>query len=173
MPDASRPRASTGSGWRPPDGQPRRSLAYLLLAATATSRVELGTCIYIVPRGGPTTSRSASCRSPRLAARRFSLGVGTGSSALEYERAGLDFADRFTLIRDTMATIRSICSGEVNDYQREVPAGLEQRWSEESARRASSSALAQPASDRDRRTRLRRMDVLVRRWVARRRRPRS
>jgi alkanesulfonate monooxygenase SsuD/methylene tetrahydromethanopterin reductase-like flavin-dependent oxidoreductase (luciferase family) len=90
-------------------------LAYLLVAAQATSQVELGTAVYVIPLRDPYDLAQRFVTLQTLAPGRFTLGVGTGSSEREYELTGRSFQDRFKLLRHDMRLIRDICEGRPND----------------------------------------------------------
>lgn len=90
-------------------------LAYLLVAAQATTTVELGTAIYVVPLRERYDLAQRFVTLQTLAPNRFTLGVGTGSAEREYEITGHAFADRFKALREDMAVIRAICDGQPTD----------------------------------------------------------
>ncbi len=66
----------------------------LTVAATATTRATLGTCVMQLPlrRGADVAKQAATIQS--LSQGRFVLGVGVGSHPGEYEQAGVDYAGR-------------------------------------------------------------------------------
>lgn len=90
-------------------------LAYLLVAAAATSTVEVGTAIYIVPLRQRYDLAQRFVTLQTLAPGRFTFGVGTGSAAREYELTGKVFEDRFRLLAEDMAVIRAVCEGRPNE----------------------------------------------------------
>ena len=100
-------------------------LAYLLVAAQATTTVELGTAIYIVPLRERYDLAQRFVTLQTLAPGRFTFGVGTGSAEREYELVGKAFGDRFRMLREDMAVIRAVVEGRPNDLPgqpREGPA---------------------------------------------------
>jgi alkanesulfonate monooxygenase SsuD/methylene tetrahydromethanopterin reductase-like flavin-dependent oxidoreductase (luciferase family) len=107
-------------------------LAYLLIAAQATTTVELGTAIYVVPLRERYDLAQRFVTLQTLAPGRFTFGVGTGSAEREYEITGHVFADRFKALREDMRIIRAICDGQPTEMPgapREGP-----RWGEEVGR---------------------------------------
>lgn len=107
-------------------------LAYLLVAAQATTTVELGTAIYVVPLRERYDLAQRFVTLQTLSPNRFTLGVGTGSSSREYELTGHVFDDRFKALRDDMSIIRSVCEGRPGD----LPGALKEgpQWGEEVGR---------------------------------------
>lgn len=92
-------------------------LLCLMVAARATSRVEVGTCILNAALRNKYDLAQRLYTVQTMAPGRFTIGVGTGSRAREYEVAGLDWAGRFRLLRENVAAIRDMFAGE-------NPAGL-------------------------------------------------
>ncbi|MBO0692243.1 MAG: LLM class flavin-dependent oxidoreductase [Acidimicrobiaceae bacterium] len=107
-------------------------LAYLLVAAQATTTVELGTAIYIVPLRERYDLAQRFVTLQTLAPGRFTFGVGTGSSEREYELTGKVFEDRFRLLRDDMEVIRAVCEGRPNGLP--APPREGPLWGEEAGR---------------------------------------
>lgn len=87
-------------------------LMWLLSAAIATERVEIGTAIFQVPLRPAVDLAQRFLTLEGLARRRFSIGVGAGSTAAGHEAVGLAFEDRFRVFYDHMDTIRALCRGE-------------------------------------------------------------
>ncbi len=82
------------------------SMLALTVAATATRRVGLGTCVVQLPlrRTSVVAKQAASLQS--LSGGRFILGVGVGSHPGEYQQAGIDFHDRGRLLDAGIADLR-------------------------------------------------------------------
>lgn len=107
-------------------------LAYLLVAAQATSQVEVGTAIYVIPLRERYDLAQRFVTLQTLAPGRFTFGVGTGSSQREYELVGKSFDDRFRLLAEDMAVIRAVCDGRPNDLPGQPREGP--LWGEEVGR---------------------------------------
>ncbi len=85
----------------------------LTVAATATTRASLGTCVVQLPlrRAAEVAKQAATIQA--LSKGRFILGVGVGSHAGEYEQTGVDYASRGrTLDAGIEELRRSWASGE-------------------------------------------------------------
>ena len=104
----------------PVPGDPQRSmpdpLIHLMLAGMATERVELGTCIYCVPLGNAAELAQRVYTMQAFVPGRFTFGVGTGSQAMEYEHAGLEWKKRFSRLDSHMAYIRSIYETKPSEH---------------------------------------------------------
>jgi alkanesulfonate monooxygenase SsuD/methylene tetrahydromethanopterin reductase-like flavin-dependent oxidoreductase (luciferase family) len=82
------------------------ALAVLAIAATSTRRVTLGTCVLQLPlRQAPAVAKQAATLQI-LTQGRFVLGVGVGSHAGEYERAGIDYHTRGRQLDAGIAELR-------------------------------------------------------------------
>jgi alkanesulfonate monooxygenase SsuD/methylene tetrahydromethanopterin reductase-like flavin-dependent oxidoreductase (luciferase family) len=88
-------------------------LMWLLVAATATSRIEVGTSILIVPLRHPVELAQRLLTLEALTRGRFTLGAGAGSTRSNYEALGLDFDRRFELLEGHLAEMKRLCAGEV------------------------------------------------------------
>jgi alkanesulfonate monooxygenase SsuD/methylene tetrahydromethanopterin reductase-like flavin-dependent oxidoreductase (luciferase family) len=84
----------------------------LLVAAMATQTIEVGTCIYGVPLRNAADIAMHMYTFQGYAPGRLRFGVGTGSSPLEYELAGLNWDDRYKRLHSHMAQIRALFHGE-------------------------------------------------------------
>ena len=85
----------------------------LTVAATATRRVHLGTCVIQLPlRQAPAVAKQAASMQS-ISQGRLILGVGVGSHAGEYEQAGIDYHTRGRLLDAGIAELRrSWASGQ-------------------------------------------------------------
>jgi alkanesulfonate monooxygenase SsuD/methylene tetrahydromethanopterin reductase-like flavin-dependent oxidoreductase (luciferase family) len=82
------------------------ALAVLAIAATATRRVTLGTCVLQLPlRQAPAVAKQAATLQI-LTRGRFVLGVGVGSHAGEYEQAGINYHKRGRQLDAGIAELR-------------------------------------------------------------------
>ncbi len=84
----------------------------LLIAASATSRVELGTCIYCLGLVNAGNFAQSAYTLEAFAPGRFTFGVGTGSQKQEWDIAGLDWSKRFTRLEESMGFVKSVFTGE-------------------------------------------------------------
>lgn len=82
------------------------SMVVLAMAATATSRAALGTCVMQLPlRQAPAVAKQAATLQS-LTRGRFVLGVGVGSHPGEYEQSAVDFRRRGRLLDAGIAELR-------------------------------------------------------------------
>src|SRR5271165_6329057 len=81
-------------------------LTTLTVAATATERVVIGSCVLQLPlRSPPAVAKQAAAIS-LLSGGRFVLGVGVGRHRGEYAAAGVDFSARGRLTDEGIAALR-------------------------------------------------------------------
>ncbi|MEM7406451.1 MAG: LLM class flavin-dependent oxidoreductase [Pseudomonadota bacterium] len=100
-----------GRGFMMPD-----PFVSLSAAAAVTEKLELGTAILQLPLYNPTDVAIKSYALSQLSGGRFVLGVGAGSTKLDYELNGLPYGERFKAFEQGLATLRqNFASGECND----------------------------------------------------------
>ena len=87
-------------------------LLWLLPAAAATTSIEIGTSIFIVPLRHPVDLAQRFLTLRALTGDRFTAGVGAGSSKPSHDSMGVDFHHRFRLLYEEMDVIRRLCDGE-------------------------------------------------------------
>ena len=87
-------------------------LQWLVAAAAATKSVDLGTAVYIVPLRNPVELAHRVLTTHVLTEGRFILGVGTGSNQTDFDAVGLDWSQRFKLLKENLDVIRRLCRGE-------------------------------------------------------------
>jgi alkanesulfonate monooxygenase SsuD/methylene tetrahydromethanopterin reductase-like flavin-dependent oxidoreductase (luciferase family) len=87
-------------------------LEWLLVAALATERVEVGTAILQVPLRHPTELAQRLMTMHALTGGRFLAGLGAGSTRADYDAVGVNYENRFRLFADGLSTVRRLCSGE-------------------------------------------------------------
>ncbi len=78
----------------------------LTVAATATTRVALGTCVIQLPLRGATEVAKQAATLQTLSGGRFVLGVGVGSHPGEYEQVGADYHTRGRQLDGAIAELR-------------------------------------------------------------------
>jgi alkanesulfonate monooxygenase SsuD/methylene tetrahydromethanopterin reductase-like flavin-dependent oxidoreductase (luciferase family) len=86
--------------------------AYLLLAATATRDLEVGTAIYNCALRNPVDVAQRILTIEALIPGRFTFGVGAGSTESADQAVGLDFDQRFRRFYENIDVIRRLCRGE-------------------------------------------------------------
>ena len=80
-------------------------LTTLAIAAAATRRPTLGSCILQLPLRNPAAVAKQATALQHLSGGRFILGVGVGSHPEEYARAGVDYHRRGLLMDEGIATL--------------------------------------------------------------------
>jgi alkanesulfonate monooxygenase SsuD/methylene tetrahydromethanopterin reductase-like flavin-dependent oxidoreductase (luciferase family) len=78
----------------------------LTLAALATRRCAIGSCVVQVPLRSPAALAKQATSLQLLSGGRFVLGVGSGSHPGEYRAAGVDYATRGRLLDEGLAALR-------------------------------------------------------------------
>ena len=114
--------------WPHPIAEPVTTLA---IAAAATSRPALGTCVLQLPLRQPAQVAKQATALQLLSGGRFVLGLGVGSHPGEYQRAGVDFHRRGTLMDDALVRLRAAWSAEAapsSDYRQEPVAPPVPLW---------------------------------------------
>ena len=89
--------------WPHPIGE---ALTTLAVAAVATTRPTLGTCVLQLPLRQAAAVAKQATALQLLSGGRFVLGLGVGSHEEEYERAGVDFHRRGRLMDEGVARLR-------------------------------------------------------------------
>lgn len=82
------------------------------VAATATRRMEVGTCILQVPLRRPVELAHRVLTAHLVCQGRLSLGVGAGSTKADFDAVGLDFDQRMHLFEEALAVMRRLWRGE-------------------------------------------------------------
>jgi alkanesulfonate monooxygenase SsuD/methylene tetrahydromethanopterin reductase-like flavin-dependent oxidoreductase (luciferase family) len=87
-------------------------LMWLLLAAAATRRVELGTAVLQVPLRNPVELAQRLITVHGLTRGRFLAGLGSGSTLTDFQATGSDYEGRFKMLNQALPLIRALCRGE-------------------------------------------------------------
>lgn len=96
-----------------PDTELVDPLVALAGAAARTSRLQLGTAIYLLPLRHPLAVARAVLTLQDLAAGRFLFGAGVGWLRDEFEALGVPFADRARRFEESLDVLRKACAGGV------------------------------------------------------------
>jgi alkanesulfonate monooxygenase SsuD/methylene tetrahydromethanopterin reductase-like flavin-dependent oxidoreductase (luciferase family) len=87
-------------------------LMWLLVACAATDHIEVGTSILQIPLRNPVELAQRFLTLQALTRGRFTIGIGAGSTRSNHESVGVDFEQRFSLLKNHMDVIRRLCNGE-------------------------------------------------------------
>jgi alkanesulfonate monooxygenase SsuD/methylene tetrahydromethanopterin reductase-like flavin-dependent oxidoreductase (luciferase family) len=87
-------------------------LMWLLVACAATDHIEVGTSILQIPLRNPVELAQRFLTLQALTHGRFTIGIGAGSTRSNHESVGVDFEQRFSLLKNHMDVIRRLCNGE-------------------------------------------------------------
>jgi alkanesulfonate monooxygenase SsuD/methylene tetrahydromethanopterin reductase-like flavin-dependent oxidoreductase (luciferase family) len=87
-------------------------LIALSVAATATERLTLGTCILQVPLRRPVELAHRILTASLICGDRLLLGVGAGSTKADFDAVGLDYGKRMQEFTDALTVMRQLWSGE-------------------------------------------------------------
>jgi len=98
---------SIGRGFLLPD-----PLIALSVAATVTSRIELGTGVLQIPLRNPVDFAHRILTTHLVSGGRLRLGVGAGSTAADFAALGMDFPSRFRRLDEDLSTMRKLWAGE-------------------------------------------------------------
>lgn len=87
-------------------------LTAVAVAASATRRIEVGTCILQLVIRNPVDLAHRIMTTHLIAGDRLSLGVGAGSAEDDFRAFGADFATRLKVFPERLETIRALLRGE-------------------------------------------------------------
>jgi len=90
-------------------------LSALAIAASATTRVTIGTCVLQLPLRDPATVAKQAATLQHLSDDRFILGLGVGSHPGEYAAAGTDFRTRGRRMDDSLAALARAWENDPDD----------------------------------------------------------
>ena len=88
----------------------------LAAAAAVTERLRIGTGVCVVTERDPIVLAKEVASLDRISGGRFELGVGTGWNAEEMADHGVDFADRWDVLRERVELMQSLWGNEVASY---------------------------------------------------------
>jgi alkanesulfonate monooxygenase SsuD/methylene tetrahydromethanopterin reductase-like flavin-dependent oxidoreductase (luciferase family) len=110
------------------DGPCLECLVVLTVAATATERVVLGTCVMQLPlRQAPAVAKQVASLQA-MSGERLVLGVGVGSHPGEYEQSGVDYHQRGRLLDAGIAELRRSWDSGVGELRGNTHAGGPDRY---------------------------------------------
>jgi alkanesulfonate monooxygenase SsuD/methylene tetrahydromethanopterin reductase-like flavin-dependent oxidoreductase (luciferase family) len=81
-------------------------------AATVTETVELGTCILQVPLRHPVELAHRVLSAHYLSGGRLRLGVGAGSTKVDFDAVGRDYETRFRWLTEALPVMQALWDGE-------------------------------------------------------------
>jgi alkanesulfonate monooxygenase SsuD/methylene tetrahydromethanopterin reductase-like flavin-dependent oxidoreductase (luciferase family) len=87
-------------------------LMWLLTAALATRRVELGVAVLQLPLRQPFELAQRLATMNALTQGRFTLGVGAGSTRTDFDANRVDYEARFKILTEYLPIIRKLSNGE-------------------------------------------------------------
>jgi alkanesulfonate monooxygenase SsuD/methylene tetrahydromethanopterin reductase-like flavin-dependent oxidoreductase (luciferase family) len=82
------------------------------VAAAATRRIEVGTCVLQVPLRRPVELAHRVLTAHLVCQGRLLLGVGAGSTKADFDAVGLDFDQRMQQFEDALGVMRRLWRGE-------------------------------------------------------------
>jgi probable F420-dependent oxidoreductase len=91
-------------------------LIWMAYVAAATSRINLGTGILILPQHNPVLAAKQIATLDHLSGGRILLGVGVGWLKEEFEALGVPFAERGARMDEYIAAMRALWSAEAATY---------------------------------------------------------
>ncbi len=100
----------------------------LTVAATATRRVVLGTCVVQLPLRQPPAVAKQAASLQSLTQGRLVLGVGVGSHAGEYEVSGIDYATRGRQLDEGIIQVRRAWESGAGETGGDVAGGNGDRY---------------------------------------------
>ncbi len=87
-------------------------LMWLLVAALATTKLEIGTAVLQVPVRARIDLAQRIMTLHAISGGRYIAGVGTGSSLPDFEAAGIEYDKRFSILRENLDVMRALWRGE-------------------------------------------------------------
>lgn len=87
-------------------------LLWLMICATVTSRIEVGTSILQVPLRHPVELAQRLMTLHAVTNGRFRAGLGAGSTRRDFDAVGVNYEARFQLFNQGMPVIKALLAGE-------------------------------------------------------------
>ena len=103
-------------------GPALEAMTALAVAATATRRAAIGTCVLQLPLRHPPAVAKQAAALQHLSGGRMVLGVGVGTHRGEYDAAGVDFATRGRRLDEGIATLRRAWASPGDGSYAQLPA---------------------------------------------------
>lgn len=97
--------------WQMPD-----PMIALMRAATATTRLEVGTGVLLVPERNPLHLAKEIASLDSFSGGRFHFGIGAGWNKEESEMLGGDFEHRWTQVREAIEVMKACWTQEKSEY---------------------------------------------------------
>jgi alkanesulfonate monooxygenase SsuD/methylene tetrahydromethanopterin reductase-like flavin-dependent oxidoreductase (luciferase family) len=98
------------------------TLQWLLAAAAGTQHIEIGSAVMQMPLRNPVEFAQRLITLAALSGGRFVAGIGSGSTAKDFEAVGLDINSRFRLLREGLPVIKRLIDGETVGVANHHPA---------------------------------------------------
>ena len=84
-------------------------------AAAVTNRVKIGTCVVQAPLRQPVEFAQCILSTHLMSEGRFRFALGAGSTEGDFNAVGVHFADRFKLLKESLASMQALWRGETVD----------------------------------------------------------
>jgi probable F420-dependent oxidoreductase len=94
-------------------------LVSLAAAAATTSRLKLGTAVYVLPLRNPVVSAKLAATVDVVSGGRLLFGLGVGWMAEEFALSGEDFAARVARAEECVQVMKSLWAGGASDFRGE------------------------------------------------------
>jgi probable F420-dependent oxidoreductase len=88
----------------------------LACASMSTTRIKLGTCIYVLPVRHPLVTAELSATLDQLSGGRFVFGIGVGWKEEEFKAVGVPFSKRGRVADECLQVLLQAWTGSVIDY---------------------------------------------------------
>lgn len=98
-------------------GDPADPLTVMAAVAARTSRIRVGTGIFILPMHDPLMVAEQVATIDQLSGGRISLGVGTGWNAFEYEALGVPFKERGARMEEALKVLKLVWQQENTSFE--------------------------------------------------------